>query len=68
MSWKKYEILFMVPWKRWAIKGLIPVITWYFLWLQKAFDHKEAREKGVIYPRDGVDPEYDQAIVDIRLD
>ncbi len=34
--------------------------------LQTAFDHKKAREEGIIKPSQGMDPEYDEAVSDIK--
>jgi len=46
--------------------GRFPDISEELEFFDNAFDHVEARSKGVIHPRPGVDKEYDQALRDIE--
>ncbi|XP_061914371.1 DNA mismatch repair protein Msh6 [Entelurus aequoreus] len=47
-------------------KGVFPDLSAELKRWEKAFDHKKARTTGVITPKEGFDPEYDQALTDIK--
>ncbi|KAJ8321863.1 hypothetical protein KUTeg_000334 [Tegillarca granosa] len=46
--------------------GLFPDLKEDLQFFENAFDHNKAKKDGVIVPSSGVDPEYDQAISDIK--
>ncbi|XP_069001038.1 DNA mismatch repair protein Msh6 [Embiotoca jacksoni] len=46
--------------------GLFPDLSAELLRWEKAFDHQKARTTGVITPKAGFDPEYDQALAGIK--
>ncbi|XP_061694041.1 DNA mismatch repair protein Msh6 isoform X2 [Syngnathoides biaculeatus] len=46
--------------------GLFPDLSAELKRWETAFDHQKARTTGVITPKDGFDPEYDQALVGIK--
>ncbi|KAM9809995.1 DNA mismatch repair protein Msh6 [Syngnathus typhle] len=46
--------------------GLFPDLSAELKRWETAFDHQKARNTGVITPKEGFDPEYDQALLDIK--
>uniref|UniRef100_UPI00398F65F0 DNA mismatch repair protein Msh6 n=1 Tax=Pristiophorus japonicus TaxID=55135 RepID=UPI00398F65F0 len=49
-----------------ATEGLFPDLSAELKRWDKAFDHQKARNSGVITPKAGFDPDYDQALADIK--